>query len=688
MRLNFYAPVTGMNKPFHIFTPLLLLLLTHNVLASQTNKTAHNDESISIIGFRWDHIETPMMVSFWLIMASLAKICFHINQKFGEALPDSALLISMAISFVWTRPFSFLYLLPPIIFDAGYFMPNRQLFENFGSIMMFAVVGTIWNTIAIGLTLGFCSSLGWFTIPVSYVEAFLFSSLISAVDPVAVITEIHVNEFLFINVFGEAIFNDGIAAALFQIFNKMILVGTEKLNAVSYAVFSGSFVLVALGGVFIGITMALVCSIATRFTQRVKIVGPVFIFVIPYVSYLIAELFGLSAILAICACGIVMKQYVKGNITHEAAVSVKYFVKMLAQSSETVVFMFLGLSTMSNHQHFDLWFCVVTVIACLIYRTIGVLIQCAILNRTRNKKFTLQDQFILSYGGLRGAIAFGLLSSVPDSVAGKDMFATATIVVICFTVFLQGATIRPLLSLLKVEKAEDRQFTMIENVYAKYFDYTMTGIEDIVGQKGQHSIRDWFERLNAKVLKPLLVKHTKRNVFDASQIVRAYNKITLQEAMDVMRVDKRKPISIKSAPAQDHGSQTPPQRKTTLDAFLASQENTEALYEMFSQLLDRKLADFQNRTPSLNSADNGQNHADNDDIKDDYIAAIRSSSPTKQQHQRLQVPDSRLAGGRSEPMRPMSRRARRLSQPIIPSSNSQPVFTLSRDGFMQQEEEI
>jgi hypothetical protein len=33
--------------------------------------------------------------------------------------------------------------------------------------------------------------------------------------------------------------------------------------------------------------------------------------------------------------------------------------------------------------------------------------------------------------------ALGLLSSVPESVAGRDMFASATIVVICFTVFLQ-----------------------------------------------------------------------------------------------------------------------------------------------------------------------------------------------------------------------------------------------------------
>lgn len=68
----------------------------------------------------------------------------------------------------------------------------------------------------------------------------------------------------------------------------------------------------------------------------------------------------------------------------------------------------------------------------------------------------------------------------------------------------------------------------------------MTGIEDIVGQKGKNSVRDWFERLNAKVLKPVLCKHARRTVFDASQIVRAYNKITLQEAMNVVQMNKRR----------------------------------------------------------------------------------------------------------------------------------------------------
>lgn len=136
---------------------------------------------------------------------------------------------------------------------------------------------------------------------ISTVESFLFSSLISAVDPVAVITvfeEIHVNEFLFINVFGEAIFNDGIAAVLFQIFDRMVEIGEDNLNVLDYFKFFASFIIVALGGVFVGIIFAFLSALATKYTYRVPLVGPVFIFLIPYMAYLFAEAFALSSILA------------------------------------------------------------------------------------------------------------------------------------------------------------------------------------------------------------------------------------------------------------------------------------------------------------------------------------------------------------------------------------------------------
>ena len=75
-------------------------------------------------------------------------------------------------------------------------MPNRALFENIDSILLFSVVGTIWNTLAIGYSTIFrctprsggslllLSSFNVFTMQFSVFEIFVFSALISAVDPV------------------------------------------------------------------------------------------------------------------------------------------------------------------------------------------------------------------------------------------------------------------------------------------------------------------------------------------------------------------------------------------------------------------------------------------------------------------------------------------------------------------------
>ncbi|KAI6238741.1 Sodium/hydrogen exchanger [Aphelenchoides fujianensis] len=588
---------------------LLLFCIVISISFGGGSADERQHVSTPIIGLYWEHVEAPMMVSIWPLVASIARILFHVNKKFGDAFPDSALLIVVGLLLGWllvglkvqsslftlNATTFFLYLLPPIIFDAGYFMPNRQLFENFGSVMTFAIVGTIWNFFAIGVTLIVCSHYGLFTVDFSWAEALLFSSLISAVDPVAVITvfeEIGVNEFLFINVFGESLFNDGLSAVIFQVFNRIVMTGPENLQTEQYVQFAAAFVAMALSGVFIGVVMAFACALATRFTQRVKIVVP---------------MFGLSAIFAICTCGIVMKQYVKGNITHEAASSVKYFVKTLAQASETVVFMFLGLTTMSSHQYFDLWFVVVTLVACLVYRSIGVIVQCAILNRYSSKRFTMRDQFVLAYGGLRGAIDFGLLSSVSDSVRAKEMFSTTTIIVICFTVFLQGSTIRPLLNLLK------------------YFDYTMSGIGHVLGQRSKHAIRHWFERLNANVLKPLLVKHTTRNVFDASQIVRAYNKIALQEALETSRIHEKPRVT------RNRRNESAFKQWQTYDEFIAATENADCTAG------EMRAGGQQNETSASRSTPRTHRPVavtielegdEFDDIKDDYLTAIHRPSPT------------------------------------------------------------
>lgn len=109
----------------------------------------------------------------------------------------------------------FLYLLPPIVLESGYFMPTRPFLENLGSILWWGGLGALVNAFGIGLSLFLVGRVGAFGLgDVTLLPSLLFGSLISAVDPVAalaVFEEARVNEPLYMMIFGEALLNDGIS---------------------------------------------------------------------------------------------------------------------------------------------------------------------------------------------------------------------------------------------------------------------------------------------------------------------------------------------------------------------------------------------------------------------------------------------------------------------------------------------
>lgn len=62
----------------------------------------------------------------------------------------------------------------------------------------------------------------------------------------------------------------------------------------------------------------------------------------------------------------------------------------------------------------------------------------AVANHFRLNKLSRVDEFVMSYGGLRGAVAFALVLLIDsEHVKLQPMFVTTTIAVIYFTVFFQ-----------------------------------------------------------------------------------------------------------------------------------------------------------------------------------------------------------------------------------------------------------
>ncbi|KAK6012130.1 hypothetical protein OSTOST_22728, partial [Ostertagia ostertagi] len=140
----------------------------------------------------------------------------------------------------------------------------------------------------------------------------------------------------------------------------------------------------------------------------------------------------------------------------------------------------------------------------------------------------------MAYGGLRGAIAYGLVVALPN-IPAKNMFITSCIVVIYFTVFLQGITLKPIAEFLQVEKKNVHKKNMTEHIYQELIDYTMSGMEDIAGFKGHHWIRESFQYVNNNYLKPLLVNRRSMKQMDNTKIVRMFERLQLQDAKDLVK---------------------------------------------------------------------------------------------------------------------------------------------------------
>ncbi|XP_068431610.1 Na(+)/H(+) exchanger beta-like [Clinocottus analis] len=506
----------------------------------QSNDTA-TKKAFPVLSINYGYVRKPFEIALWILLALLMKLGFHIIPRVSNVVPESCLLIGVGLLVggiirtireeapVLSTELFFLYLLPPIILDAGYFLPIRAFTENMGTILVFAVMGTLWNTFFIGgMIYGVCQVAGAPLAGVDLLSSLLFGTIVSAVDPVAVLAvfeEIHINELLYILVFGESLLNDAVTVVLYHLFEEFSHAGTVTVIDALLGIVC--FFVVSLGGLMVGAIYGLLGAFTSRFTSQTRVIEPLFVFLYSYMAYLSAEIFHLSGIMSLIACGVIMRPYVEANVSHKSYTTIKYFMKMWSSVSETLIFIFLGVSTVAGPHAWNWTFVIFTVVLCLVSRVLGVIGLTYIINKFRIVKLTSKDQFILAYGGLRGAIAFSLGFLLTENEM-KSMFLTAIITVIFFTVIVQGMTIRPLVELLAVKKKNESKGSINEEIHTQFLDHLLTGIEGICGHYGHHHWKNKLNRFNKAYVKRWLIAGDRST---QPQLVSFYNKLEMKQAM-------------------------------------------------------------------------------------------------------------------------------------------------------------
>jgi len=337
-------------------------------------------------------------------------------------------------------------ILPPLLFEAALALRWRELKRDLVPILALAVAGTVAAMAVVAAALFYL--MGW---PLS--SALVFAALISATDPVAIIAmfkDIGLEGRLRLLVEAESLLNDAAAAVLFSLALAFALAGSggspTAPGAGSLTALGGAWDLLRIvgGGAAIGVVFGFGVTFAARGTRE-HLVELTLTAIAAFGSFLFAEHFHDSGVLATVIAGLII-----GNFQAERADThffstrgrdfMSDFWEFAAFVANSMVFLLIGARVAAlPYQHYS-WTIYASILAIsLAARAIAVYPLAAMFSRSR-WRIGRGEQFVLWWGGLRGALALALALSLPARLPLHDEIVLVTFFVVGFSIVVQGLT--------------------------------------------------------------------------------------------------------------------------------------------------------------------------------------------------------------------------------------------------------
>ncbi len=306
--------------------------------------------------------------------------------------------------------------------------------------MTLAIGSTILACALIGVLLHF--TLGWFGVTLALTYAFVFGALISPTDPIAalaILKSVGLPQPLEDIINGESLFNDGVGVVLFTVAMAFAAGSSQMGVGDSVALFLRE----VLGGISLGLAVGLVTHLMLMRTQDFTNQLMITLATVT-LGYSIALHVEVSGPIAMVVAGIFVGNVTAPRIPEKVRLPLKTFWNGIDGLLNSLLFVMLGfvIILVHNLELAPLAISIpVAVIVCLVARAISVYLPLAVLCATpvlsadRNRMTAL-----LTWGGLRGGLAFALVLSLPDSPE-KPLLVNMTYGVVAVSILIQGSTI-------------------------------------------------------------------------------------------------------------------------------------------------------------------------------------------------------------------------------------------------------
>jgi len=396
-----------------------------------------------------------------LVLMALMIGVSGLAEKIKAPVPVLLLLAGIIIGFSPSMPvieldpeIIMLIFLPPLLFDAAFNISFKDFRTHFNTISTLAIGLVFLTTIGIAI-------VAYYLIPgMTWPLAFVLGAILSATDAVAAmgITEgLGLPHSTVTILEGESLVNDASALVAYR-FAVSAVAGVAFHTGQALLQFA-----LVLGGVFlVGFVAAQVLAWVLRFFHNNDLVVICLVLLMPFVTYLLAEHFHVSGVIAVVILGLGVSRLSRATFPDRIKAQSKHFWDVIIFLLNGFIFLLIGLQfplVLKTMHKQDVWpyigYAALITLAALLIRMARVYLQQFNLQKAFQGKRRVSQEalidsrtsFIITWSGMRGivslAIALGLPVALEDGSAFplRNEIIFLSIAVVLLSLLGQGLTL-------------------------------------------------------------------------------------------------------------------------------------------------------------------------------------------------------------------------------------------------------